>query len=134
MTRFGTIELGGTKTLVAAGTSPSDLEVPLRVATTDPETTIGAAVEHLSGFTLDAIGIAAFGPIELRDSHQHFGSLMNTPKPGWGGYPVFDRVRDALGVPTAIDTDVNGAALGEGVWGSGRGLTSFVYVTVGTGI
>jgi hypothetical protein len=41
MTQFGTIELGGTKTLVAAGTSLSDLAEPLRVQTTDPESTIG---------------------------------------------------------------------------------------------
>jgi fructokinase len=134
MTQFGTIELGGTKTLVAAGTSPSDLTEPLRVQTTDPESTIGAVVEHLSRFDLDAIGIAAFGPIELRDSHQNFGSLLNTPKPGWSGYPLLDRVRNALDVPTAIDTDVNGAALGEGTWGSAQGLTNFIYVTVGTGI
>lgn len=37
-------------------------------------------------------------------------------------------------MPVGIDTDVNAAALGEAVYGAGKGLNSLVYYTVGTGI
>ena len=40
----------------------------------------------------------------------------------------------ALNLPVAFDTDVNGAALGEGRWGAAQGLDTFIYLTIGTGI
>jgi fructokinase len=43
-------------------------------------------------------------------------------------------MRSRLKVPVVIDTDVNGAALGEQVWGAAQGLDTFIYLTVGTGI
>jgi fructokinase len=43
-------------------------------------------------------------------------------------------VKSALGLPVAIDTDVNGAALAEYLWGAGKGTDNLVYITIGTGI
>ena len=40
----------------------------------------------------------------------------------------------SLGVPIKIDTDVNASCIGEITFGSAKGLSNVVYVTIGTGI
>ena len=129
MARYGAVEMGGTKTLCAAGSSPDDLSTIVTVPTTDPEETLGRVVELMRAESPDAIGIAAFGPLDLVR-----GRVGVTPKEGWSGADLLGPVRGALDVPIGLDTDVNGAALGEGRWGAAQGLRAFVYVTVGTGI
>jgi fructokinase len=47
---------------------------------------------------------------------------------------VVGPLAEALGVPIALDTDVNAAAVGEWRHGAARGLDTFCYLTVGTGI
>jgi fructokinase len=131
---LGLVELGGTKTLVSSGTTPNDLVEPIRIETTDPGATLGAVIDALAEVEPAAVGIATFGPVELRRELPGYGTLTRTPKPGWEGVPIHGRVQEALDVPVRIETDVNAAALGEGSWGAATGLSDFVYVTVGTGI
>ena len=134
MAIYGTVEMGGTKTSCALGSSPDDLSQELTIPTTDPSETLGRVIEHLATGSPEAIGIASFGPLELRRTHPEFGRIRVTPKEGWTGVDVVGPFSQALGIPIGFDTDVNGAVLGEWSWGAGRGLGSIVYVTVGTGI
>ncbi|HEX2405182.1 MAG TPA: ROK family protein [Acidimicrobiia bacterium] len=129
MARYGTVEMGGTRTSCAVGTSPDDLSRSIRFSTTHPAETLGKVVEFLAAESPDSVGIAAFGPLDLER-----GRVGVTPKVGWSGVDLLAPIREALNAPIGLDTDVNGAALGESRWGAGRGLTTFVYVTVGTGI
>lgn len=131
---LGLVELGGTKTLVSSGTSLEDLAEPVRLDTTGPETTLGEIIRILGETEPTAVGIATFGPVELRRDHPSYGSITNTPKTRWVGTPILARIQEGLGVPVRIETDVNAAALGEGSWGAATGLSDFIYVTVGTGI
>ncbi len=135
MNLYGTVELGGTKTLVAVGNDKGELGETSRFETGEnPGPVVDNVVEFLSRHELRSVGIASFGPLELRQGHESFGSILATPKPGWSHFNLFSAIGDRLDVPVVIDTDVNGAALAEGRWGASLGLGNHAYITVGTGI
>lgn len=130
MPLWGAIEAGGTKFNLAVGTTPHDIQHELRIPTTSPEETLGRAVAFFKEHgPIDGLGLGCFGPLDI-----DAGTIVNTPKPGWQGFPVVEHLRSALGVPIAFDTDVNAAALAEGRWGAAQGFAHHVYVTIGTGI
>jgi fructokinase len=132
--RVVAVELGGSKVWCAVGQGGA-LQQPVRFATTTPEETL-ARVEAFvaSQGEIRAIGVASFGPLELDRTSPHFGSLLASPKAAWSHTPIAARLASTCGVPVAIDTDVNGAALAEQQLGAGERLSPCVYVTVGTGV
>lgn len=131
---FGAVEAGGTKFVCGIGTGPEDLTVA-HVSTTSPDATLAAVTDFFrQEKRLDAVGIGSFGPIDINPGSTQFGHITSTPKSGWRDYNIVGAIRDVLRVPVGFDTDVNAAALGESHWGAGRGVTDFIYLTVGTGI
>lgn len=132
---LGGIEAGGTKWVCAIGGGDGGLARVESFPTTTPVATIGRAVEFFAAEPdLEALGVGLFGPVEVRRDSARWGTILATPKPGWEGADVTGALAAGLGVPIALDTDVNAAALGEWRHGAARGLETFVYVTVGTGI
>lgn len=135
MPLFGGIEGGGTKFVCAVGTGPDDIRAETRFPTDQPEETIAQAIAFFrEQERLDAIGIASFGPIDPDPDSPSFGYVTSTPKPGWAHTDFGGRIQRALGAPVGFDTDVNISALGEHRWGAARGLDTFIYLTVGTGL
>ncbi|MDT8436007.1 MAG: ROK family protein [Gemmatimonadota bacterium] len=151
----GAIEAGGTKFVCAVGRAPAAGADATPDATPDaapdallaetrfPTTTPDETLERAAGWlreaaarhgTLAALGIGSFGPVDVDPASPTWGHVTSTPKPGWQGAAFAPRLAAALGVPVGFDTDVNAAALGEWLWGAGRGTDTLVYVTVGTGI
>jgi len=53
---------------------------------------------------------------------------------GWRNVPLRALLEEALGVPAAVDNDVNLAALGESLAGAAKGVDNFVFIAIGTGI
>ncbi len=134
---YGGIEAGGTKFVCVIGTGPNDLRAREKFWTTNPKETLNHAIWFFKKYSykqLTAIGIASFGPLDLNTSSSTFGYITSTPKPEWANTDILGIIKSALNVPVAIDTDVNGAALGEYRFGSAKNLENFVYLTIGTGI
>jgi len=133
------IEGGGTKFIAAVGTLDGEILAEYRIPTTTPMETISRCVDFIKKETqqigvLSAIGVASFGPVDIQPDSATYGHILPTPKTGWTDADLIGPLREAFGVPVLIDTDVNGAALGEWRWGVAQGLETFIYLTIGTGI
>ena len=131
---FGTLEAGGTKMVLSVGNEKNELLEQASIPTEAPEKTIPAMIEWFRDKGIVSLGIGSFGPVDLNRDSATYGWITKTPKPGWSDKPLLPPMRDALGVPALIDTDVNAAALAEWKLGAAKGLNSCVYVTVGTGV
>ncbi len=133
------VELGGTKCICILGVDPTDIRAQVEVPTQSPAITLQAIESVLDGWgaaglRYSAMGLAAFGPLNLRPDTPRYGWIARTVKAGWSDTELLARFARRYAVPTGIDTDVNAAARAEGRGGAARGLADFVYVTVGTGI
>src|SRR5262245_57782881 len=133
------VELGGTKCVCILGTGPDDVRAQERLPTGEREETLRQIEAVLERWRQQhgvarALGVASFGPVELRPDAPNYGFITSTPKPGWRNTDLARRLERRFDIPVAFDTDVNGAALAEGRWGAAVGLTDYAYVTVGTGI
>lgn len=53
---------------------------------------------------------------------------------GWHNVPLRALLEARLGVPAAVENDVNTAAIAESQIGAGQGIRDFVFLAVGTGI
>lgn len=135
---IGAVEAGGTKFVLALADERGTIRSHARIPTETADTTLRAMVDffrsaEVTHGKIAAFGIGSFGPLSVDPAARDWGSITTTPKPGWSGasYPL---AFSSFGVPVAIDTDVNAAALGEWLSGAGRGLATLAYTTVGTGI
>jgi fructokinase len=132
--RIGAIEAGGTKFVCAVGNEEGEIINRISIKTETPEKTMQQVTEYFKSYELDCIGLGCFGPIDLNENSDTYGFITSTPKLAWANYNIVGELKKHFDLPIAFDTDVNGAALGEVMFGSSPDLSSVVYMTIGTGI
>jgi glucokinase len=133
------IDIGGTKIAVALETLDGEKIAARRLppqveigAHAIVETIFRAITEMLreNQVELVSIGIGCPSPIDVENG------LVLSPAnlPDWDNFPIVKLFIERFNVPVVLKNDANTAALGEFVYGAGRGFENVVYITVSTGI
>ncbi|WP_370068682.1 ROK family protein [Streptacidiphilus sp. MAP5-3] len=76
------------------------------------------------------VGLGVPGPIDVETGALGSTSIL----PGWSGISPAKELSARLGMAVRVDNDANLGALGELVWGAGRGLSDLAYIKVASGV
>ncbi len=136
---FG-IDLGGTTTKCGLFTENGELEEKWEIHTDTSDkganipTDIAEAVlskmaqKGLKNEDVLGLGIGVPGPVLTS------GVVGGCPNLGWGKINIVETMSALTGLNVAAGNDANVAALGEFWKGGGKGCSSAVFVTLGTGV
>ncbi|XKT74393.1 MAG: ROK family protein [Patescibacteria group bacterium UBA2163] len=126
-------DIGGTKTRVAAVVEGVSLR-DVTIFETPPEPEVGllkilSSIERIvGGFPVSAVCGGVKGVISD-------GVMYKPPHiVAWNGFPLGEKLKQALGAPVFLLNDTELVALGEYYHGAGKGESNMLYVTVSTGV
>ena len=118
--------------VLAEQSEPIDVDASASQGFDRAEQLVARLVES-TGISRDkvlGVGLGVPGPIDVES-----GTLGSTAiLPGWSGINPRQELTDRLGVPVQVDNDANLGALGELVWGGGRGVKDLAYIKVASGV
>jgi len=76
------------------------------------------------------IGIGFGGPVDV----QQGVTILSHRMPGWEGYPLRQVFEEAFHTAALVDNDARVTALGEMLYGAGRGARSLFYIHLSSGV
>jgi glucokinase len=134
MSLFAAVDVGGTKTRIEVFSAS---EEPLRTRILDTPRSgdvagdMAQAISEATGGGLASVGVGCPGPLDPLE-----GVVLNPPNLSrrWWGLGLPTRLGERLCCPVALENDCNLGALGEALYGGGRGYGSTLYITVSTGV
>jgi glucokinase len=135
-------DIGGTSLRLALAGMDGKVLAKWKVSTAgirDPDVVVGLLEEgvdellqqnRLSRSLLRAVAAGAPGVTNVDEGVVIATSYLM----GWRNVPLRALLEARLGVPAAVENDVNTAAIAESQIGAGQGVRDFVFLAVGTGI
>jgi glucokinase len=126
------IDIGGTKFTVALFEDERMTKRESRATDREggPEWMLAQIESIASGWKFERCGIGFGGPVDFAAQKV----ALSTHVGGWRDFALVERVQTMFGVPTVMDNDANVGALGEAIYGAGRGARPLFYMTLSTGI
>lgn len=95
---------------------------------------LGQCIDRLTAQAPDSqygiVGIGAGVPGLVDES----GTVLFAPNLQWRDVPLRRQLAERYALPISIDNEANAGALGEQIFGAGRGIANLIYVSAGIGI
>ncbi len=134
------IRFGVNTTMVGIADARGEMRATREVATThgDPAKSLADALAFVDEVVADsglprerlqAVGVTVPGLV-----NQATGEVTMAPNLDWRSVPLRALVQGALDLPVVVNNVTNAGAIAEGRIGAARGVRSFVWVYVGTGV
>lgn len=136
---FG-VDIGGTTVKLGFFKSEGELidkwEIPTRkdeggrFILPDVAASLEAKLEEKGISKEEVVGVGIGVPGPVKDD----GTVLRCVNLGWGVFNVEEEFEKIFGLPVKVGNDANMASLGEMWQGGGKGYSSIVMVTLGTGV
>jgi len=138
------VDIGGTKCAVNLGEVSADNAFVIHrckireTKSYSPQKMLDGLVEDIlfcatmldGSQQIQGIGISCGGPLDSKT-----GTILSPPNlPGWDDIHITDYINERTGFPTWLCNDANACALAEWRLGAGKGSSSMVFMTFGTGL
>lgn len=135
------VDLGGTKistalsdlegkvisqTTIATDAQEGEIPVLNRIINSIEKVINEASVSYDA---IKGIGIGSPGPLDAKQ-----GIIITTPNLPFKNFNLVKPISEKFGVPVFLDNDANVAAIGEFMFGAGKGAENVVFFTVSTGV
>lgn len=122
--RAAVCNLGGTIVAAAQTAVDADDEADVMLECASEVTRIALAEAAVDPAKLLGAGVGVAAPVDAERGTIHAAGLL----PRWRGITLREALEERLGLPVKIDNDANACALGEALFGAGRGARQLAVV------
>lgn len=141
MTKVLGVDIGGTKIAVCVADDQGNVLASDRIPSgaTAPYSEVFPQITALANKLVSGLGcsmkdisccgICAPGPLDMVG-----GRIMKSPNMAWDAVPIRDDLAAALNIPVVMENDANAGVLAELFFGSAKGKSDVVYLTMSTGV